>query len=112
MIRRVEGGVELVVRLTPRAAADRIDPPRTGADGRTYLCARVRAVPEKGAANESLTRLVAAWLGVAPSTVSLAAGATQRLKTVRIAGEAQTLHARIADLTPVGATVSRPADPR
>ena len=108
MIRPVPGGIELTVRLTPRAAADRIDAPKTGSDGRTYLCARVRAVPEKGAANDRLTRLVAAWLGVAPSRVSLAAGATQRLKTLRIEGEPSDLQARITGLAPVEGDRSPP----
>jgi hypothetical protein len=38
-----------------------------------------------GAANEALVRLLARQLGVAPSTVSIAAGAHSRLKQVEVA---------------------------
>ena len=74
------------VRLTPKAAADRIDGIVTLADGRTALQARVRAVPEKGKANAALEALFAKALGVPKSAVSVIAGGTSRLKSVRVAG--------------------------
>ena len=84
-------GVDLYVRLTPKAALDRIDGVETAADGRSHLKARVRAVPENGLANQALERLVAKALGVPASAVSVVAGGTSRLKTLRIAGDAATL---------------------
>lgn len=84
-------GIDLHVRLTPKAALDRIEGVETAADGRSHLKARVRAVPENGAANKALERLVAKALGVPGSAVSVVAGGTSRLKTVRILGDASAL---------------------
>ncbi|MEO9614090.1 MAG: DUF167 family protein [Nitratireductor sp.] len=78
--------IELVVRLTPRGGMDALDGIDRDAAGRAFLKARVRAVPEKGAANAALEKLLAKRLGIAPSRVDIVAGATARLKTVRIAG--------------------------
>ncbi|MFC3326307.1 DUF167 family protein [Mesorhizobium cantuariense] len=82
-----ENGVDLFVRLTPKAALDRLEGVETSADGRSHLKARVRAVPENGAANHALEKLIAKALGVPGSAVSVVAGGTARLKTVRISGD-------------------------
>lgn len=82
-----ENGVELFVRLTPKAALDRLEGVETAADGRSHLKARVRAVPENGAANKALEKLIAKALGVPASAVSVVAGGTARLKTLRISGD-------------------------
>ena len=84
-----------MVRLTPRASRDRIDGPKSGPEG-AYVQARVRAVPEDSRANAALVELVADEIGVAKSTVSLAAGKTSRLKTLLIAGNASDLEKRVA----------------
>jgi uncharacterized protein len=66
------------------------------------LKARVRAVPEAGRANEALEPLIAKWLGVPPSTVTVAHGGKSRLKQVVVTGDAEALSRliaqRIADL--------------
>ena len=49
--------------------------------------ARVRAAPDKGAANTELCALTAKTLGVPKSTVSVIAGATQREKTLLVRSE-------------------------
>ena len=85
----------MFVRLTPHAAKDEIGGIETTADGRTHLAARVRAIPDKGKANAALEKLVAAWLGVARTRVTVSAGFTQRLKTLRIKGEAGELAAQM-----------------
>jgi len=90
-LRQREDGVDLFVRLTPKAAMDRIDGIETAADGRSHLKARVRAVPENGAANQALERLVAKALGVPGSAVSVVNGGTARLKTLRVAGDPAVL---------------------
>ncbi|ANT48945.1 DUF167 family protein [Mesorhizobium amorphae] len=82
-----DDGVDLFVRLTPKAALSRLEGVETAADGRSHLKARVRAVPENGAANAALEKLVAKALGVPVSAVSVVAGGTARLKTLRIAGD-------------------------
>ena len=97
-LRQREDGVDLFVRLTPKAAMDRIDGIETAADGRSHLKARVRAVPENGAANQALERLVAKALGVPGSAVSVVSGGTARLKTLRVAGDPAVLAKRVEAL--------------
>ena len=91
-----------MVRLTPRSSRDEVTGVEQAADGRVHVAARVRAVPEKGAANAALEKLVAAWLDVPKGSVSVVAGGTARLKTVRISGDpaasAENLRRRLAAL--------------
>lgn len=94
--RRCDGGIELFVRLTPKSARDLLEGVEPTADGRPHLKARVRAVPEKGKANAALERLVAASLGVPAGAVSVVAGGTSRLKTVRIICDAEAAEAKLA----------------
>ncbi len=84
-------GVELAVRVTPKGGRDGIDGPATLSDGREVLKVRVRAAPEDGAANAAVAKLLAQAAGVSASKVTLAAGATARLKTFRIEGEGEAL---------------------
>ena len=84
-------GIDLFVRLTPKSSVDRLEGVEMAADGRCHLKARVRAVPENGAANKALQKLVAKVLGVPASTVSVVAGGTARLKTLRVAGDSTAL---------------------
>lgn len=93
-----DDGIDIHVRLTPRASKDAIEGVEARIDGRPHLNARVRAVPEKGAANAALEKLVSSFVGVPASSVSVVSGATSRLKTVRIAGEARELAARLEKL--------------
>lgn len=86
-------GIDLIVRLTPRSSADALEGLAQAADGSAHLKARVRAVPEKGAANAALERLLAKALGVPASSVAVVAGGTARLKTVRVAGDPVSLAA-------------------
>jgi uncharacterized protein len=90
-----DGHLRLEVRLTPRAARDAIEGETRLSDGRVVLAARVRALPEDGAANEALLRLVAKSCGVPRSSVSLVGGATSRLKTLRIEGDPARLSATL-----------------
>ncbi|MFI4997415.1 MAG: DUF167 family protein [Hyphomicrobiales bacterium] len=87
--------LRLEVRLTPRAARDVIDGEKTLSDGRRVLAARVRAIPEDGAANSSLLRLIAKACGVGASKVSLISGAGSRLKSIRIEGDPALLAAAL-----------------
>ena len=64
-------GIDLFIRLTPKSSVDRLEGVETSADGRSHLKARVRAVPENGAANAALERLIGKALGVPASTVWL-----------------------------------------
>jgi uncharacterized protein YggU (UPF0235/DUF167 family) len=57
-------GIRLRVRLTPKGGRDALEGVEAIADGRSILKARVRAAPEKGAANAALEALVAKACGV------------------------------------------------
>jgi hypothetical protein len=78
--------VLLSVRLQPKSSRDEIDGIVALSDGSRSLKARVRALPEKGAANKALIKLLAKALGFARSDLEIAAGTKDRNKTVRIAG--------------------------
>ena len=87
----------LEVRLTPKSSRDQVDGVGDGPDG-PVLKARVRAVPDQGAANAALERLITDWLGVTQRSVSLKAGGKSRLKSIAIAGDPAELIARIREL--------------
>ncbi|SDR61947.1 hypothetical protein SAMN05519103_07688 [Rhizobiales bacterium GAS113] len=87
--------LRLEVRLTPRAARDAIEGETLLSDGHLVLAARVRALPQDGAANEALIRLVAKTCGVPRARVSLVTGASSRLKTLRIDGDPVSLAASL-----------------
>ena len=91
----VFGGVDLVVRLTPRGGRDAIDGTELMSDGRTVLKIRVQAAPSEGEANAALTRLIAKAVGVPPRDVSLVAGAAARIKRLNISGDGPTLVAAL-----------------
>jgi uncharacterized protein YggU (UPF0235/DUF167 family) len=76
----------LPVRLTPGAAADRIDGWDVDADGRAVLKVRVRAQPVEGEANAALIKLLAKALGVAKSAVVLDRGGQSRTKMLTVTG--------------------------
>ncbi len=100
---RIEaGGLVLVVRLTPRGGRDAIDGIEQLSDGRSVLKARVRAAASEGEANAALVKLIARALGIAQRDVHLVAGATARLKRVRVAGAGATLAAALEKICAVG----------
>ncbi|SFM46713.1 DUF167 domain-containing protein [Shimia aestuarii] len=74
----IRPGAEFAVRVTPRAARNRI----TVEDGviRVY----VAVVPEGGKANAAVQKLVAKALGVAKSRLTLVRGQSTRDKTFRL----------------------------
>jgi uncharacterized protein YggU (UPF0235/DUF167 family) len=77
-------------RLTPKSSKDAVEGLIETSEGQSFQ-ARVRAVPEDGAANAALEDLVAHWLGVPKRSVSLIAGGKSRLKSLRIAGDTALL---------------------
>jgi len=97
----VAGGVALDVRLTPKGGRDAIDGVETLSNGRSVLKVRVRAAPREGEANEALCRLIARSLSVAPRHVTLASGATSRIKRLTVSGDGAAL---IAALEKLGAS--------
>jgi len=89
------GGVSLSVRLTPKGGRDAVDGVETLSDGRAVLKVRVAAPPTEGEANDALIRLIAKSVGVPPRDVSLAAGATSRIKRLVISGDSPTIVAAL-----------------
>jgi uncharacterized protein len=89
-------GLMVAVRLTPRGGRDAIEGVEQLSDGRSVLKARVRAAATDGEANEALIRLIARTAGVAPRAVHLVAGATARLKRLRIEGNSGALGEALA----------------
>lgn len=92
--RVLPGGLELMVRVTPRGGRDALDGTGTDAAGRSYWQVRVRVVPEAGAANRAVTALVAGLLGVPARQVRLVSGETARVKRLQIDGNGAELAAR------------------
>jgi uncharacterized protein YggU (UPF0235/DUF167 family) len=88
----------LTVRLTPKGGRDAIDGIERMADGRAVLKVRVRAAPSEGEANAALTQVIARALGAAPRSVELTAGATSRIKRLKIVGDAAELSARLQSM--------------
>jgi uncharacterized protein len=88
----------LAVRLTPNGGRDAIDGFETAADGEEHLKVRVRAVPEKGKANQALIALMAKAFGVAKSRISLLSGDTQRKKILRIDADPEEIEKRLAEI--------------
>lgn len=71
-------GAEIIVRVTPRASRNSVVV--EGGKVRVY----VTAAPSDGQANDAVRRLLAGALGIAPSRLTLARGASGRDKTFRI----------------------------
>jgi uncharacterized protein (TIGR00251 family) len=80
-LRTTKHGVVIDVFVQPRAARDAIG----GLYG-TALKIKVTAPPTEGRANAAVEDLVAGWLGVPRSGVTVVAGGSSRNKTVAVAG--------------------------
>jgi uncharacterized protein len=93
---RIESdGLTLVVRLTPKGGRDAVEGVEPLADGTVVLKARVRAAAHEGAANAALQKLIASLVAVAPRRVHLVAGATARIKRLKIEGDGAKLAAAL-----------------
>ena len=92
-------GLVLHVRLTPKGGRDAIDGIETMSDGRCVLKVRVRAAPSEGEANAALCKLIAKSLHVPARDVTLAAGATSRVKRLMVSGDGQALIAALERLS-------------
>jgi uncharacterized protein YggU (UPF0235/DUF167 family) len=73
--------MRVTVRVTPRAAHDRVGPYEDG-----VLRVRTTAAPVDGRANVALCALLAKALGVKKRDVRVVTGATARTKVVEIDG--------------------------
>ncbi len=94
--RIASGKITFAVRLTPKGGRDAIEGWQLGADGATYLKARVSVAPHDGKANEALIALIARTLDVARSKVKIVSGASARIKRVVVEGDTHALAARLS----------------
>jgi uncharacterized protein len=84
-----------MVRLTPRARADRLDGVAHLADGTPVLKVSVTAPPAEGHANDALLQLLAREWDLPRRDLALVGGRKSRSKIVRIAGDPAALSARL-----------------
>ena len=91
-------GIDLFVRLTPKSSLDRLEGVDEIDDGRSHFKVRVRAVPENGLANAALVKVIAKALAAPASAISVAAGGTSRLKTLRVTGDPAALAGAVEEL--------------
>lgn len=91
------GGVRVQIRLTPKAARDRIDGLAAEADGGTVLKVSVTTVPEDGKANAALIKLLSKQWRVPKSAMEIVQGATDRRKVLHITGEPGDLLASLEE---------------
>jgi hypothetical protein len=93
--RAANGCVIVRVRVTPKSSKDTIDGVEATADG-PALRVRVRALPADGEANAAVERLLADWVGVPKSSVTVASGHRARVKSLKVLGAPADLDARLA----------------
>ena len=96
--RETDDGISVVIRVTPRAHQDRIEGVRLLSNGQAVLAVRVRALPQDGAANDAVIRILARACGVPASAGRVAAGAGARMKTILLRGDGPALMAAMEGL--------------
>ena len=94
--RAVSGGIEISLRVTPKSRLDEIAGLHSASDGAVSLMVKVRALPDKGAANAAVIETLAKALGIPKSRMALASGHTSRNKTVLVASDRGQLEEEIA----------------
>lgn len=81
----------ITVRVTPRAASDRID----GFDTAGRVRVRVTAPPADGAANAAVAKLLAKALGLPARDIALVYGATSREKVFEVPVDSDEIQSRL-----------------
>lgn len=108
-LKAVDGGLTLAVRLTPKAAAERIDGWISDDAGNMRLKVAVTVVPENGKANAALIKFLAKKLKLPKTAVRLIGGDISRQKLLFLEGPAdadglaafqEEITARLAELAP------------
>ncbi len=89
-------GLQVAIRLSPRARIDRLVAVAPADEGGHALGATVTAPAEAGRANEALLQLLVRAWQVPRRDLSIIAGSTSRTKIVRVAGDPQRLVAQVA----------------
>ena len=94
--RAVSDGLIVSVRLTPKSSRDAVKGIEAAPDGQR-LAVAVRAIPDKGEANAALLKVLAEWLGLPKSRLTLAGGGKSRSKAVKIEGDGAAIARILVD---------------
>ncbi len=86
------------MRVSPKASRDAIGGVVADAQGYGVLKIAVTAVPEKGNANAAVIKLLAKAWRLRKSDLHIVQGATDRNKTLLIAGDGAAIHRRLSPL--------------
>ena len=95
--RKLPDGVAVAVKVQPKSRRPGLHGAVAAADGER-LRIGVTEAAEGGRANRAACATLAAALGLPPSAVRLALGATSREKTLHVAGDPTALGAKLAAL--------------
>ena len=101
-LRPGKGGLLLAVRVTPKASRDEVTGLHVASDGAVSLAVKVTAVPDKGRANKAVIETLAKACRMPKSAFTLAAGETERNKTILVTGNSAALEALIAQKVNAG----------
>lgn len=88
-------GLRVRLKVTPRAASNRVHGLQADADGTVRLKVAVTAPADAGRANSAVVSLLARVWGVAPTRMSIPVGAADRRKTLAIEGNGAELQVRL-----------------
>lgn len=91
-------GLRLRVRVTPKAARDRIQGVAVDAAGLPHLKIQVSAPAEGGKANVAALKLLAKAFKCPKTSLSIVSGATDRSKVVAISGDPVELEPRMKNI--------------
>jgi uncharacterized protein YggU (UPF0235/DUF167 family) len=94
--RAATGGIILHVRVTPRSSEDAVLDVEMR-DGDPVLKVKVRAIADKGEANDAVVAVLAKWLRVPKAQLKVAGGAKSRVKQIFVSGEPAGLMTRLAE---------------
>lgn len=94
-------GVQVRVRVTPKASRDAIQGTCREVGGGIALKVSLTAAAEGGKANAKLIRMLARQWRVPQSRIVITAGQRDRRKTLRIAGDPKDLLPRLAQWSPL-----------
>ena len=90
-LRANSGGVDLRLKVAPRAARNGIGGLLADTDGGARLKISVTAAPDSGEANKAVIQLLAKDWRLPKSSLSIATGAAERRKVLHIDGEPTSL---------------------
>ena len=83
------------MKVTPKAAQNRIGETVADADGAMVLKFSVTAAPDRGKANAAVIRQLSKAWGVPKTSIKVNAGVTSRCKTLQVEGDAGELDSRL-----------------